>query len=113
MGLRLGQRANGVSRLHGEVSREMFGGLWPDFDAEEIPIGSITNGVHAQTWLHPALQELLATATGDGLDFDAVRQVPSAELWQRKRELRSDLVSMVRTRLRASTVHRGLPTEWV
>ncbi len=112
MGLRLGQRANGVSRLHGQVSREMFGGLWPGFDADEIPIGAITNGVHAQTWLHPALQELLATATGDGLDFDAVRQVPPAELWQRKRELRTDLVAMVRTRLRASTAHRGLATDW-
>ncbi|HIT77032.1 MAG TPA: alpha-glucan family phosphorylase, partial [Candidatus Avipropionibacterium avicola] len=113
MGLRLGQRANGVSRLHGEVSREMFSGLWPGFDSEEIPIGSITNGVHAQTWLHPALLQMLETATGDGLDFDAVRSVDAGALWQCKRELRADLVAMVRSRLRASTQHRGLPTEWV
>ena len=51
MGLRLGQRANGVAKLHGVVSREMFKGLWPGFDADEVPIGSITNGVHAPTWV--------------------------------------------------------------
>ena len=47
MGLRLAQRANGVSLLHGQVSREMFSGLWPGFDPEEVPITSVTNGVHA------------------------------------------------------------------
>ena len=47
MGLRLGQRANGVSLLHGEVSREMFADLWPGFDVAEVPITSVTNGVHA------------------------------------------------------------------
>ena len=50
MGLRLAQRANGVSKLHGEVSRGMFGALWPGFDADEVPIGSVTNGVHGPTW---------------------------------------------------------------
>ena len=53
MGLRLAQRANGVSVLHGEVSREMFAGLWPGFDTDEVPITSITNGVHAPTWAAP------------------------------------------------------------
>ena len=50
MGLRLAQRANGVSLLHGRVSRAMFNELWPGFDSDEVPIGSITNGVHARTW---------------------------------------------------------------
>ena len=50
MGLRLAQRANGVSKLHGAVSRGMFGGLWEGFDADEVPIGSVTNGVHGSTW---------------------------------------------------------------
>ena len=53
MGLRLAQRANGVSLLHGRVSRQMFNELWPGFDADEVPIGSITNGVHAPTWAAP------------------------------------------------------------
>jgi len=53
MGLRLAQRANGVSLLHGRVSREMFNELWPGFDPNEVPIGSITNGVHGPTWAAP------------------------------------------------------------
>src|SRR6202043_3518064 len=51
MGMRLSQRVNGVSRLHGAVSRQMFAGLWPGFDPAEVPIGSVTNGVHAPTWV--------------------------------------------------------------
>src|SRR5690606_39834948 len=50
MGLRLAQRANGVSQLHGEVSREAFAALWLGFEAAEVQIGSITNGDHAPTW---------------------------------------------------------------
>ena len=51
MGFRLAQRANGVSELHGHVAREMFARLWPGFDEPEVPIGYITNGVHAPTWV--------------------------------------------------------------
>ena len=58
MGLRLGQHANGVSKLHGEVSREMFKELWPGFDPADVPITSITNGVHAPTWTDPALRRI-------------------------------------------------------
>ena len=58
MGLRLAQRANGVSRLHGEVSRGMFQPLWPGFDTDEVPITSVTNGVHAPTWMSRSMLEL-------------------------------------------------------
>ncbi|MGH3187353.1 MAG: alpha-glucan family phosphorylase, partial [Streptosporangiaceae bacterium] len=61
MGMRLAQRVNGVSLLHGQVSREMFAGLWPGFDTTEVPIGSVTNGVHTPTWVAP---EILALLTG-------------------------------------------------
>ena len=64
MGLRLAERANGVSQLHGVVSREMFDGLWPGFDDAEVPITSITNGVHAPTWMSPQVLEL-AEREGD------------------------------------------------
>jgi len=60
MGLRLAARCNGVSRLHGAVSREMFAGLWPGFDHDEIPIGSVTNGVHAPTWVAREVMEIAA-----------------------------------------------------
>ncbi len=55
MGMRLAQRVNGVSKLHGQVSREMFAGLWPGFDAAEVPIRSVTNGVHVATWVAPEI----------------------------------------------------------
>src|SRR5215472_4568065 len=58
MGMRLAQRVNGVSLLHGQVSREMFAGLWPGFDTREVPIGSVTNGVHTPTWVAPEIGAL-------------------------------------------------------
>ncbi len=99
MGLRLAQRANGVSRLHGEVSRQMFGGLWPGFDTAEVPITSITNGVHGPTWTAPAL--LGAPGAED--------ELPVAELWALRRRLRTRLVQEVRHRVHRSGLERGLP----
>ena len=64
MGLRLGQHANGVSQLHGEVSRGMFAGLWPGFDSSDVPITSVTNGVHAPTWTDPLLLKLAEDKLG-------------------------------------------------
>ena len=74
MGLRLAQRANGVSKLHGEVSRSMFAGLWPGFDAPEVPITSVTNGVHAPTWVAPGGDRPRGAArSGDELVEEAQR----------------------------------------
>ena len=75
MCMRLAQRVNGVSRLHGQVSREMFAGLWPGFDADEVPITSITNGVHAPTWVAP---EILALAAGEPSAGEPVAHGPAA-----------------------------------
>ncbi|WP_432547458.1 alpha-glucan family phosphorylase [Kineococcus sp. SYSU DK004] len=112
MGLRLAQRANGVSQLHGAVSRGMFGGLWPGFDAPEVPISSITNGVHAPTWVAPEVMEMgkryigrELVATGDG--FEKVDQVPDEEVWRTRRVLRARLVEDARRRLRLSWLQRG------
>src|SRR6266487_1993784 len=62
MGLRLAQRANGVSRLHGQVSRELFHGLWAGFSAAEVPIRHVTNGVHGGTWIEREWLELCERA---------------------------------------------------
>ncbi|MFC7219029.1 alpha-glucan family phosphorylase [Streptomyces polyrhachis] len=118
MGLRLAQRANGVSTLHGEVSRAMFNGLWPGFDPEEVPIDSVTNGVHAPTWVAPEVAALgareigaqraeEALAVGDAPRWDAVAAIPDADVWQLRRVLREQLVTEVRARLRASWRERG------
>ena len=67
MGFRLAQRANGVSELHGHVARGMFSRLWPGFDEPEVPIGYITNGVHAPTWVAPEVFDLAEREIGPDL----------------------------------------------
>ena len=122
MGFRLGQRANGVSQLHGHVSREMFHGLWPAFDEAEVPITSITNGVHAPTWVGREVFELATRhgAAGEADDTDsywsAVDQASSADIWAVKRLLRERLVHDARRRLLKSCTTRGFPAaecKWV
>ena len=110
MGMRLGQRVNGVSRLHGEVSREMFGGLWGGFDTDEVPIGSITNGVHAETWVAREIMDLAAREVPsimEGHGWNGVLDVPESEIWRVRRILRERLVLDARRRLRASWKQRG------
>jgi starch phosphorylase len=113
MGLRLAERANGVSRLHGQVSREMFGALWPGFDADEVPISSVTNGVHAPTWmareiLQIAEREVDPETLDDGEGWASVDKVADAEIWAVRRLLRERLVAEVRRRVRASWQLRGM-----
>lgn len=102
MGLRLAQRANGVSKLHGEVSRQMFGALWPGFDAEDVPITSITNGVHAPSWTDPEMIALAQRSFGSS-DTAAVDWasdlVSDAELWAVRGRMRAQLVEDARRRV--------------
>jgi glycogen phosphorylase len=112
MGLRLAQRANGVSLLHGRVSRAMFNELWCGFDPDEVPIGSITNGVHARTWAAPQWLQLGRQLAGsDSFSAPAVwlrlQEVDPGQLWRIRSELRSLLVDDVRMRLRHSWLERG------
>ena len=115
MGLRLAQRANGVSLLHGRVSRGMFNELWPGFDAAEVPIGSITNGVHGPTWAAPQWLELGRELLGsDDLGslsepetWERLQQVDPGHLWWIRSQLRALLVDDVRARLRRSWLERG------
>ncbi|MBX9246360.1 alpha-glucan family phosphorylase [Actinotalea ferrariae] len=121
MGLRLGGRANGVSLLHGEVSRGMFNGLWSGFDEAEVPITSVTNGVHSPTWVDRKLVDLARTHLSDaeledGTGWLRADGVPDADLWTMRRTLRAQLVANARERVRASWRHRGAsPAElgWV
>ncbi len=105
MGLRLSARSNGVAQLHGEVSREMFAGLWPDVPVKEVPIGAITNGVHAHTWVGDHMASLLAKSVGpvwDGADepsWRGVDQLDPAEIWAARSKGRAEMVSFVRARM--------------
>ena len=105
MGLRLGQRANGVSLLHGDVSRGMFGAMWPGFDQDDVPITSVTNGVHAPTWTDPLLLKLASSklGTSDTTECDWMSdKVTDADLWAVRGEMKKQLVTDARKRLTAS-----------
>ncbi|WP_019200408.1 alpha-glucan family phosphorylase [Tsukamurella sp. 1534] len=97
MGFRLAQRSNGVSKLHGAVSRDMFAGLWPGFEPAEVPIGAVTNGVHRGTWA----QRLITERASDPLSL------PDDALWRLRNTLRARLVEEVRRRTRAAWRERG------
>jgi starch phosphorylase len=122
MGFRLAQRANGVSQLHGHVSRGMFNGLWPAFDEAEVPITSITNGVHGPSWI---AREVIELAAGRGADIDGddtdalwpmVDQFGDREIWDLKRTLRTRFIEDARDRMRRSAAKRGFApaeTTWI
>ncbi|MEZ5218976.1 MAG: alpha-glucan family phosphorylase [Ilumatobacteraceae bacterium] len=116
MGLRLAARANGVAALHGEVSRDMFRALWPDVPIDDVPIGSITNGVHAHTWVSPRVSELLSAEVHpvwDGADaavWDAAHKIDDATVWASRNAGRSELVSFVREHLGADLLDPDILT---
>ena len=118
LGLHLGQHANGVSLLHGEVSRGMFGMLWPGIDTDEVPITSITNGVHAPTWVHPALKSLSERVWGDAHtdthDWNDREAVSDAELWGVRQQMKGELVAEARRRVAASvTTGNAVTPAWI
>ena len=105
MGLRLAARANGVAKLHGAVSREMFSGMWPGIPVDEVPIGSITNGVHAHSWISPEMDQILRNGihgVWDGADQESWNRASdlSAEaVWGARSAGRARLVDFVRSRM--------------
>jgi glycogen phosphorylase len=114
MGLRLAGLSNGVSKLHGDVSRRMFQPLWPAVPPEEAPIGSITNGVHARTWVSPEMSDLLtryvlpAWDEAGEAEWARISEARDDELWRVKDQGREALVAFVRTRLKRSLTARGV-----
>jgi glycogen phosphorylase len=102
--LRTSNHANGVSALHGEVSREMWHGLWPGHTVEGVPIGSVTNGVHARTWLADSLDVLLGSEEDLGTpDFARAYELDDDSLWNVHRAAKRDLLRFMGSRgLRAS-----------
>ncbi len=92
--LRTSRYANGVSELHGAVSREMWHGLWPGSPVDEVPITSITNGVHQRTWLSRELEELLGDTDPQ---FARAREVPAESLWAAHRTAKDRLLEFIVT----------------
>ena len=111
---------NGVSQLHGQVSRQLFSGLFPRWPVEEVPIGHVTNGVHMPSWDAEAADELWTTACGKDRwrgDLTAlaqhIGQVPDATLWQLRTSCRQALVAYTRERLARQFTVAGYPPELV
>jgi starch phosphorylase len=119
MGLRLAGRANGVAELHGAVSREMFNGLWPDVPPEEVPITSVTNGVHAPTWTSPDMATLFAKHLGEDWpeaapeDWRELESVSEKELLRLRRAGKERLVAYSRHKVRRAQLARGKTTSQV
>jgi starch phosphorylase len=90
--LRTSQYANGVSELHGAVSRDMWHGLWPERRVDEVPITSITNGVHQRTWISGELETLLGDTDPQ---FQRARDLPSDALWAAHRSAKERLLRYV------------------
>jgi starch phosphorylase len=118
LALRLSRRANGVSALHGQVSRRMWHHLYPGRPEEEVPIGHITNGVHVRTWIAPDMYSLLAHHLGprwlDSISrpdqWLKIERIPDAELWEVHQVLKSRLFAFVRGRLAERRRRLSLPT---
>jgi glycogen phosphorylase len=104
--LRLADQAVGVSRLHGTVSKRLWKDAWRGLPEIQVPIGSVTNGVHMPTWLAPEIRDLLKRYVGpdwwdlDGADgrWEAVFEIPAGDLWATHVELKRRLLAMARTR---------------
>jgi starch phosphorylase len=115
LALKLAGHANGVSELHGEVSRKMWKNTWPELPEEQLPLSSITNGVHTRTWMSNHMASLLVRYLGtrwldDPTDHNVWRRVskiPDAELWRTRQSCRERLVDFARKRLKEQMVKVG------
>jgi starch phosphorylase len=108
LALHLSGQINGVSKLHGQVSREMWKNVWPDVDVDDVPIASITNGVHIPTWISSELRQLFNKYLGphwidqqdDPLLWERLNDMPLKELWAINIELKRKLLYFLRSRAR-------------
>jgi starch phosphorylase len=117
LAIRLSNMSNGVSKLHGKVSRKMWKQIWPELPEPEIPITAITNGIHTRSWLAPEMSQLYDRYLGieweerpaDYSVWKRIDNIPNAELWRTHERRRERLVAFARNRLRAQLLRRGAP----
>lgn len=121
LALKLSRIANGVSSLHGVVSRRMWANLWPWRSEEEIPIGHITNGVHVPTWLAAQMRALYDRVlpenwflrTGEPGVWANFESVSPGELWETHQSLKNNLIVASRRQAARQAEHRGASAETV
>ena len=119
LALRSSARRNGVSRLHGEVSRRMWRGVWQGLEEAEVPIGHITNGVHLATWVAPPMAALYDRHVGrewreetDQVRWQRAAHVMAYELWAVRTAQRARLIEVTRRELARQLQRRGQPWDW-
>ncbi|MDQ7034654.1 MAG: alpha-glucan family phosphorylase [Anaerolineae bacterium] len=115
MALKFSYGANGVAQLHGRVSRDMWQWMFPNVPTKEVPITAITNGIHIQTWTSREMGTLFdryldpswRTAPANAEIWNAIDNIPDAELWRTHERRRERLVAFCRTRLKQQLIRRG------
>ncbi|MHC4741791.1 MAG: alpha-glucan family phosphorylase [Planctomycetota bacterium] len=115
LALKLSGYANGVSKLHGEISRGMWGSLWPGVPLDEVPIKSVTNGIHIKNWVADEIDALYeryispdwAEQAMDKSIWENVEQIPDEEFWHIHQRCRERLIVFARNRLKSQMERRG------
>ena len=115
LALKLAAYANGVAKLHGKVSREMWKDLWPRLPIDEVPIKHVTNGVHPRTWLSNSMLDVLDRYFGQRFEdepttlevWDRMNRISDEELWRTHERRREKLVAFARDRIRLYYTHTG------
>src|SRR5437870_11454168 len=107
LALRVSRHDNGVSKLHGEVSRSLWKDVWSGVPTHEVPITSITNGIHTKTWMAPEFSALYQKYLGDWQEhltepdfWRRVIDIPDTQLWETHQKLKLRLIEFVRQRVR-------------
>jgi len=121
LALRLTGRANGVSALHGKVSRDMLAETWPGLPASEAPVQSVTNGVHLPTWCGPELRPLLDAVLGPAWreektgtkEWARLGDLPDAEIWRVHTVQKHHMIARIRESIEKTSVRRGVASSVV
>lgn len=115
-GLRFSQYRNGVSRLHGEISRDIWKDVWPRLPAADTPLTHVTNGIHPESWVADEMEKLFTRYVGprwssnrtDSDEWDKVDKIPDSELWPAHTRMRERLISWARDRWENQITRMGL-----
>jgi starch phosphorylase len=121
LALKMCERCNGVSKLHGEVARRMFQSLWPDRPVEQVPISHVTNGIHVPAWVGEAMNKIYRKYLGpdwierhdDPVLWERILDVPDEEVWAAHLHLKRKLMTLIRERARQRRIEGLMNPEQV
>ncbi len=115
LAIRFAEHINGVSRLHGEVSRKQWNCMWPELPTDQVPIGHVTNGIHTGAWIGREMRQIFdhylapdwLARIEDRAMWDKVDQIPATDLWEARRRQRTRLVYNARRRAQHQLIVRN------